>query len=93
MVRWFWDRHTRLKKIQSKSKPEITEALFSDSEKVIPLQLNLTEFTSIKNKSIRVLKNKMVEGGLSKITTKESKKSERLKSRLERKVVWVGSYT
>ena len=34
-----------LKKIQSKSRPQIIEELFSDSEKITPLQLNLTEFT------------------------------------------------
>ena len=38
-----------LDKIKSKPKSKIIEYLFSDSEKMIPLQLNLTEFNLIKN--------------------------------------------
>jgi len=63
-----------LKKIQSKSRPQIIEELFSDSEKITPLQLNLTEFISIKNKSARVLKNDMGEQAFQKFRQRSRRK-------------------
>ena len=63
-----------LKKIQSNSRPQIIEELFSDSEKIIPLQLNLSEFTSIKNKSANALKKEMGEQAFQKLRQRSQKK-------------------
>ncbi len=63
-----------LKKTQSKSRTKIIEELFSDSEKITPLQLNLTEFISIKNKSARVLKNDMGEQAFQKFRQRSRRK-------------------
>jgi len=63
-----------LKKIQSKSRPQIIEELFSDSEKITPLQLNLTEFTSIKNKSANALKKEMGEQAFQKLRQRSRRK-------------------
>jgi len=71
----FWNRH-QLFKIQSNSRPQIIEELFSDSEKIIPLQLNLSEFTSIKNKSANALKKEMGEQAYQKLRQRSQKKLE-----------------
>ena len=63
-----------LDKIKSKPKSKIIEYLFSDSEKMIPLQLNLTEFNLIKNKSPKVLKKEMGEAAFRKLRQKSRKK-------------------
>ena len=63
-----------LKKIQSKSRTKIIEELFSDSEKITPLQLNLTEFTSIKNKSANALKKEMGEQAFQKLRQRSRRK-------------------
>tara|TARA_B110000003_G_scaffold83922_1_gene85874 strand:- start:9205 stop:10596 length:1392 start_codon:yes stop_codon:yes gene_type:complete len=63
-----------LKKINSYPKSKIIEDLFSESDKIIPLQLNLTEFNLIRNNSSKVLKKEMGEVAFQKLRQKSQKK-------------------
>ena len=64
----------KLDQLKSKSKNEILKNLFSDAAKINLLQLNLSEFDLIKNKSPKVLKLDMGEEAYRKIRQKSQRK-------------------
>ena len=63
-----------LNTIKSKSKSSIVENLFSNTQNMIPLQLNLEEFIPIKNKTAKELKEEMGETGYRKLRQRSQKK-------------------
>ena len=64
----------KLDQLKSKSKNEILKNLFSDAAKINLLQLNLSEFDLIKNKSPKVLKLDMGEEAYRKLRQKSQRK-------------------
>ena len=69
-----------LNKIQATSKSSIIADLFADSEKTIPLKLDLSEFSSLKNKSKTTLKSEFTEVEIQEFQKKSRKKIRELNS-------------
>ena len=64
----------KIDQLKSKSKNEIIKDLFYDATKVNLLQLDLSEFNLIKNKSPKVLRIEMGEEGYRKLRQKSQRK-------------------
>lgn len=64
----------KIDQLKSKSKNEIVKNLMSDAKKINLLQLNLSEFDLIKNKSPKALKLEMGEEAYRKLRQKSQKK-------------------
>ncbi|MEN8703414.1 MAG: DUF1800 domain-containing protein [Polaribacter sp.] len=67
-----------LDKLQTTSKSNIIDNLFADSEKTIPLKLDLSEFLDLKNKSKEQLKNEFTESEIKELQRKSRKKTREL---------------
>ncbi|MDG1397046.1 MAG: DUF1800 domain-containing protein [Polaribacter sp.] len=60
--------------IKSDSKSKIVSNLFTNSEKINPIQLDLSEFLEIKNKTPKLLKKEMGEAAFQKVRQKSQQK-------------------
>lgn len=60
--------------IKSNSKSKIVSNLFTNSEKINPIQLDLSEFLEIKNKTPKLLKKEMGEAAFQKLRQKSQQK-------------------
>lgn len=60
--------------IKSNSKSKIVSNLFTNSEKINPIQLDLSEFLEIKNKTPKLLKKEMGEAAFQKVRQKSQQK-------------------
>lgn len=66
--------NNELDKVRSKSKSKIIENLFSKSKKIKPLELDLSEFSLLKNKSRKELNNEFPEKEIRELRRKSQKK-------------------
>jgi len=60
--------------IRNQSNSKIVSNLFTNSKKITPLALDLSEFVSLKNKSPKILKKEMGEANFQKLRQKSQKK-------------------